>query len=242
MRKTLLAVAFSCTVLTTGAQQIAGSPEEIHAYALAELGWHSEAIKLLEAVHGKDGAATVGALLTEEQRAYRFSQEHTRECSPEMPCMAEDLLAVGRLSEALAAQKQQIKEVRAKQSEHQRKGEEREGGHMTVKLADETDSTGGKLAELADAYDLEARIEAALGQAKPALHSLDAAEKALPEGKKMAPRAAGYAYHRALILAEDHNYAAAAKACDASMSLDAGSAALGVRREQECQAIAAAAR
>jgi tetratricopeptide (TPR) repeat protein len=241
MRKSLIVLTLlwmTAALCAQTANTAASAPAAVHAYALAELGWHAEAIRALESLHGGDGS---GSALVQEQKFLEFSVQHTQACSNDNPCMAEDLLAAGRLPEALTAQKQQIKEIQAAQRAHLHKGEEHSGGNISVRLGDETDSTGGKLVALADAYDLQARIEAAMGRSGQALKSLDAAEKALPAGEKTAPRAAGYAYHRALILAEDHKFADAVKACDASMSTDPTDTVLGARRRQECAAITALA-
>ncbi len=236
-----------CTAASLTAQPPTESPSlpsaAVHAYAIAELGRHAEALQALENLHGAGNSA---AALVQEQQSYDFSLSHTQTCSTDKPsmaklCIAEDLLAVGRLPEALAAQKQQLQQIQAAQKANLRKGVDRNSASAAEGLADETDSTGGKLVALADAYDLAARIEAAMGRTAPALKSLDAAEKALPPGEKTRPRAAGYAYHRALILAESGKYPAAAKACSASITLDAGSAALGPRRNQLCEAITASA-
>ena len=234
-RLIVLALLWMATGLCAQSANDAIKPATVHAYALAELGWHAEAVKALQNLHGESGS---GAALVEEQKLLEFSGQHTQTCSDESPCMAEDLLAVGRLPEALTAQKQQIKEIQQAQRANLRKGDERSGGNMTVQLGNETDSTGGRLVALADAYDLQARIEAAMGRTGLALKSLNAAEKALPSTAKTVPRAAGYAYHRALILAEDLKFAEAAKACDASMRLDADSVVLGSWRQLGCKAIA----
>ncbi len=209
-----------------------------HAYALAELGRHAEAAEAFGQLGGRD--ADEGALGL-ERSASDHALQFTQDCTKDKSCVAEDFLAIGKFPEALAWQKQQIRSIRDEQKTNLRKGEERSGGNLTVKLADETDSTGGRLVALADAYDLQARIEAAMNQLKPALKDLDAAIKALPESPKNAPRLAGYAYHRALILAENRQFAGAAKACRDSLSIDNTTLTLGQRRQSECNTIDALA-
>lgn len=209
-----------------------------HAYALAELGRHAEAAQAFDQLHGQD--ADEGALGL-ERSASDHALQFTQDCAKDKSCVAEDFLAIGKFSEALTWQKQRIRSIRDEQKANLRKGEERSGGNLIVKLADETDSTGGRLVALADAYDLQARIEAAMGQLKPALKDLDAAIKALPESPKNTPRQAGYAYHRALILAENRQFAGAAKACRDSLSIDSTTLTLGERRQSECNAIDALA-
>lgn len=240
MRRRLSAIVVSCMAAAACAQQAPETPETVHAYSLAELGRHAEAVKALTAIEAK-------GVLVQEQRAYEFSLRQTQACSPEQKrseesrCMAEDLLAVGRLPEALAAQKQRIREIETAATKNQRKASELDGAQSTARYSGDTDSTGGRSVALADAYDLRARIEAALGDTRAALRTLDAAQKALPATQKTIARAAGYAYHRALILAEAHDYGAAAKGCSESLRLDAGDQVLGALRQPQCEAIAALA-
>jgi len=167
--------------------------------------------------------------------------QFTRDCARDKACMAEDFLAIGKFPEALSWQKQWIRSIRDEQKTNLRKGEQQSGGNLTVRLGDETDSTGGRSVALADAYDLQARIEAAMGQVSPALKDLDAAIKALPANPKTVSRQAGYAYHRALILTENRQFANAAKACRESLGIDGTSVTLGERRQLECEAIKALA-
>jgi len=210
----------------------------IHAYGLAELGRHGDAVAAFEQIHGPDED---GAALSQERSAYDRAMQFTQDCNKDQPCMADDLLAIGKFSDALHWQKQLIKSIHDGQKTNLRKGEERSGGNLTIGLGDETDSTSGKSVSLADAYDLQARIEAAMGQLGPALKDLDAAVKALPSNPKSVPREAGYHYHRALILAENRQLPAAVKACQESLRLDGTTAALGDRRQKQCDAIEALA-
>ena len=81
----------------------------VHAYAMAELGRHSEAILAFEGMHGRDAD---GGTLELERSAYLQASRYTEDCGKDRACMAEDLLAVGRLPDALSAQRQQIKDIR----------------------------------------------------------------------------------------------------------------------------------
>jgi tetratricopeptide (TPR) repeat protein len=225
-----------------GAQQPgAGHIDIVHAYALAELGRHAEAVKAFEDLQPLDGSEAVQAALLRERSVVERALKYTQECAKEKSCEAEDFLAVGKPAEALGWQKQAVRAIRDAQNVHLRKGEELDGGGMTVQTGDERDSTGGRSAQMADALDLRARIEAAMGQTGAALKDLDAAVKALPESTKSAPREAGYDYHRALILAEGRQYAKAAGACGESLRIDGSTAVLGERRALECAAIEALA-
>ena len=206
----------------------------VHAYALAELGRHAEAVKAFEDLQALDGSEAVQGALLRERSAVERALKYTQECAKDKSCEAEDFLAVGKTTEALAWQKQALKTIRDAQNVHVRKGEEVDGGGITVRTGDETDSTGGRSVQMADALDLRARIEVAMGQTGAALKDLDAAVRALPEGAKSAPRWAGYDYHRALILAEGRQYA---KAAAASLRMDGSTAVLGERRALECAAI-----
>jgi len=212
--------------------------QAFHAYALAELGRHGDAAAAFERIHGPDED---GAALGLERSAYERALQYTQDCAKDKSCMAEDFLAIGKYPEALSWQKQQINSIRDEQKTNLRKGDTTDGTGITMQAGDEIDSTGGKSVALADAYDLQARIEAAMGQLAPALRDLDSAFKTLPANPKTVPRQAGYAYHRALILAEDRQFANAAKACRESLSLDGSDTTLGERRQSQCTAIEAMA-
>ena len=241
MRRWLLA-GLSCCAATMLAGQQPGDGTTVqaslvHAYALAELGRHAEAVKAFEDLQARDGAEAVQGALLRERSAVERAVKYTQACGKDRSCEAEDFLAVGKPAEALGWQKQALKAIRDAQNVHVRKGEEVDGGGITVRTGDETDSTGGRSAQMADALDLRARIEAAMGQTGAALKDLDAAVKALPESAKSAAREAGYDYHRALILAEGRQYAKAAVACGESLRIDGSAAVLGERRALECAAI-----
>lgn len=239
----LLILSLGCATACLHAQPATSAHASVnplfHAYALAELGRHTEAAQALGQLHaqGVQGQDADEGALGLERSASDHALQFTQDCAKEKSCVAEDFLAIGKFPEALTWQKQWIRSIRDEQKTNLRKGEERSGGNLTVKLADETDSTGGRLVTLADAYDLQARIEAAMGQLTPALKDLDAAIKALPAGPRTAPRQAGYTYHRALILAENGQFAGAAKACRDSLSIDRTALTLGERRQSECNTI-----
>ena len=216
----------------------------LHAYTLAELGRHGDSVNAFEQARQTEqqtrpigGPNEEDAALIQERAAYTRALQYTQDCGKDNACMAEDFLAIGKFSEALSWQKRRLKSIHDGEKTHLRRGEEESGGGITVRLGDETDSTGGRSTELADAYDLQARIEAAMSHQAAALKDLDAALKALPDTKKNVPREAGYAYHRALILAENQRYTEAASACRNSLSIDSTTATLGERRPLQCAAI-----
>ena len=111
-----------------------------------------------------------------------------------------DFLAIGKNKEALHWQNQLFKNFR-------------QGEKVNLRQGEELDPASAKSVVLADAYDLNARIEAAMGQLGSALRDLDSAVDALPKNSKAAPREAAYYYHRALIFAVNLKFNEAAKAC-----------------------------
>jgi hypothetical protein len=183
-----------------------GEPAEfLHAYALAELGRHSDAIKALKPILGPG----IDRRIYEQERfAYDAAVKATQDCAAEQICMASDFLAIGNTKEASRWQSQVFKSIDA-EAEANRK--------RSYKL----DAASAKTVALAEDYDLQARILAAEGKLNSALLELDSAYDALPLNAKCASRKAIYAYHRALILAEDKKYAKAAKACRESLGIDA---------------------
>jgi tetratricopeptide (TPR) repeat protein len=121
--------------------------------------------------------------------------------------MASDFLAIGNTGEALRWQRQRIKSLL-------------EAEKVNVYQGEKVDPASAKSVALADAYDLNARIKAAMGKLDPALRDLDSAFDALPKNAKSATREAAYSDHRALILAESKKYAEAAKACRQSLGIE----------------------
>jgi hypothetical protein len=152
VRRYLLILQLGCMAACLYAQPTssaqAPSGQLFHAYALAELGRHAEAIQTFEQLQGPDADnGTLGLERSASDHALQFTQD----CAKDKSCVAEDFLAIGKFSEALAWQEQRIRSIRDEQKTNLRKGAERSSGNLTVKLADETDSTGGRLVSLADA-------------------------------------------------------------------------------------------
>jgi len=121
--------------------------------------------------------------------------------------MASDFLAIGNTGAALRWQRQRIESLLEAEKENVHQGEK-------------LDPASEKSLALADAYDLNARIKAAMGKLEPALRDLDSAFDALPKNAKSAAREATYSDHRALMLAESKKYAEAAKACRQSLGIE----------------------
>jgi hypothetical protein len=183
-----------------------GEPVEfLHGYALAELGRHGDAIKAWEPILGP---GIDRRIYEQEWFAYDAALTATQDCAAEQICMASDFLAIGDIKEAALWQHQVFKGIEAEAEANRQRG---------YKL----DPISARTADLAEDYDLQARILAAEGKLNSALLDLDSAYDALPSTAKAAPRKAVYAYHRALILAEGKKYAKAAKACRESLGIDA---------------------
>jgi tetratricopeptide (TPR) repeat protein len=214
----------------------------LHAYALADLGRHAEAIQALQPIlHADKDSDLSEQVLGPEHSIYDRATQWTQSCAQDKSCVAEDFLSAGKPAEALIWQGRLIKTLHAGQQTNLHKGQEMQGGNLTVRTSSEVDSTGGKSVPLADAYDLNARIEAALGKFDPALHDLDTAIQTLPNNDKAAARKAEYDYHRALILAENQRYAEAANACRNSLNIAEGDPKLKQHRQPQCQTIDALA-
>jgi tetratricopeptide (TPR) repeat protein len=180
-----------------------GGPEQLlHARALADLGRHAEAIRAFETFQR---AAFDTRAYEQERSAYDLALKWTGSCAENHSCVAEDFLAIGRPREALHWQSEWFRTFRQRQKVNLRQGEE-------------ADPASTKSPVLADAYDLNARIQAAMGRLSSALKDLDSAINSLPENKDTAPRKTTYYYHRALILAENRRFAEAAKACRNSVA------------------------
>ena len=232
MHRNILLLAVLIPALNLQTQQPASPPaggatpaQIFHAYALADMGRHSEAVAAFELLFGSDPARHDYAL---ERSAVALALKYTQDCASSKSCMAEDFLAVGKPQEALRWQSQQFKSLEQNQKVNVHQGEQLDPG-------------SAKSAALADAYDLNARIQAALGKLGPALRDLDSALDALPRSAKTAPREAAYDYHRALILAENHKLADAAKACRKSLEIDADTTKPGDHRGPQCLEIDALA-
>jgi len=183
-----------------------GKPVDfLHAYSLAELGRHADAIQALEPILGP----VIDRRVYEQERfADDAAVKATRDCATEQICTASGFLAIGNLKEAALLQHQVFKGIEAEAEANRKRG---------YKL----DADSARTVDLAEDYDLHARILAAEGKLSSALLDLDSAYDALPSTAKAAPRKAVYAYHRALILAEGKQYAKAAKACRESLGIDA---------------------
>jgi len=108
------------------------------------------------------------------------------------------------------------------------------GRKVNLRDDEELDPASAKSARLADAYDLNARIETAMGKLNPALRDLDAAVGALPKNPKAAPREATYYYHQALILADNSRFADAAKSCQRSLEVKISDSRPDQRRKLQC--------
>jgi len=194
-----------------------GEPEQLlHAYALADLGRHAEAISAFESIYGSDFDKNDH---DHERSAYDLAIKWTQGCAESQSCMADDFLAIGKPGNALHWQSQLFKTLR-------------QGQKVNLRQNEKLDPASGRSAALADAYDLNARIQAAMGRLAPALRDLDSAINALPKNADTAARKATYYYHRALILAENRRFADAAKACRDSFAI-AGSVPA-ERREPQC--------
>jgi tetratricopeptide (TPR) repeat protein len=183
-----------------------GEPVQfLHAYALAELGRHAEAIKAFEPIL----APEIDRRIYDQERfAYDAAMKATQDCTAEQTCTASDFLAIGNTKEAALLQHQVFKSIEDEAELNRKRG---------YKL----DPISAKTIALAEEYDLHARILSAEGKLNSALLELDSAFDALPLNTKGTPRKAIYFYHRALILAEGKKYAQAAKACRESLGIDA---------------------
>jgi len=183
-----------------------GEPVQfLHAYSLAELGRHADAIKAWEPILGP---GIDRRIYDQERFAYDAALKATQDCAAEQICMATDFLAIGNTKEASRWQHQVFKGIDAEAEANRKRGYK-------------VDPISARTAGLADDYDLQARILSAEGKLNSALLELDSAYDALPLNAKGASRKAVYAYHRALILAEGKKYAKAAKACRESLGIDA---------------------
>jgi len=179
-----------------------GEPSQfLHAYTLAELGRHAEAASAFEQL-----GTGLDTVYQQEHHSYEVALKWTQECAAQRSCTAQDFLAVGNNKEAMHWQSQLFKNLQ-------------QDAKVNVRDGEELDPASAKSAKLADAYDLNARIEAAMGKLDSALRDLDAAVGALPKNSKAAPREATYYYHRALILAENNKFADAAKSCQRSLEV-----------------------
>jgi tetratricopeptide (TPR) repeat protein len=177
----------------------------LHAYSLAELGRHADAIKALEPILGPG----IDRHIYEQERlTYDAALKATLDCAAEQICMASDFFAIGNIKEAALLQHQVFKGIEAEAEANRKRG---------YKL----DPISARTAGLADDYDLQARILAAEGKLNSALLELDSTYGAVPLNAKGTALKAAYAYHRALILAEGKQYAKAAKACRESLGIDA---------------------
>lgn len=194
-----------------------GEPAQLlHAYALADLGRHAEAINAFDTIYSSDFDKHDH---DQERSAYDLAIKWTQGCAESQSCMADDFLAIGKPRDALRWQSQLFKTLR-------------QGQTVNLRQSEKLDPASARTTALADAYDLNARIQAAMGRLAPALRDLDSAINALPKNPETAPREATYYYHRALILAENRRFADAAKACRDSFAI-AGSVP-GERREPQC--------
>jgi tetratricopeptide (TPR) repeat protein len=191
----------------------------LHAYTLADLGRHAEAMKAFEPILGSDERFT--HIYAQERTAYDRAVKWTQDCAGNQSCSADDFLAIGNTAEALRWQSQWFKTLRRDEKINLNQGEE-------------LDPASARRAILADAYDLNARIQAAEGKLGPALRDLDSAIVSLPQNGKASPREARYYYHRALILAENKKFADAAKACRQSLEIEGSHSAPGKLREPQC--------
>jgi tetratricopeptide (TPR) repeat protein len=225
LRRRVLLSAILGLALSLPAQQPALAPaggatpaQFFHAYALADLGRHAEAITAFESIFGPDPAQRDYA---QERAAVALALKYTQDCAANQSCMADDFLAVGNAKEALHWQSRLFKSLQQNQKANIHPGEELDPG-------------SARSAALADAFDLNARIQAAMGKLGPALHDLDSAIDALPRTARNAPREAAYDYHRALILAENHRFADAAKACRDSLAIDANTSKPTDHRGPQC--------
>jgi hypothetical protein len=203
-----------------------GEPAQfLHAYTLAELGRHAEAVSAFEPILGPGFDRHVYDL---ERHAYDAALKWTQDCAGRQSCMAADFLAIGKNGEAMRWQSQLFKNIR-------------QGEKVNLRDGEELDPASAKSAILADAYDLNARIESAMGKLGPALRDLDSAFDALPKDSKAAPREATYYYHRALIFAENSRFADAAKACRNSLDIKDSNSLPGELRKPQCLEIYALA-
>jgi tetratricopeptide (TPR) repeat protein len=182
-----------------------GEPVQfLHAYALAEVGRHADAVSALKPILGPGASQQT---YDRERDAYDTALKWTQDCALQQSCMASDFLAIGNTAAALRWQRQRIESLLEAEKENVHQGEK-------------LDPASAKSLALADAYDLNARIKAAMGKLEPALRDLDSAFDALPRNAKSATREATYSDHRALMLAESKKYAEAAKACRQSLSIE----------------------
>ena len=183
-----------------------GEPAQfLHAYSLAELGRDADAIKAFEPILGP---GIDRRIYDQERFAYDAAVKATQDCAAEQICMASDFFAIGNIKEAALLQHQVFKGIEAE-------------AEVNRKRAYKLDPISARTVGVAEDYDLQARILAAEGKLNSALLELDSAYDALPLNAKGASRKAIYAYHRALMLAEDKKYAKAAKACRESLGMDA---------------------
>jgi hypothetical protein len=181
-----------------------GEPGQfLHAYALAELGRHADAVSAFKPILGPGASQQE---YDRERHAYDAALKWTQDCAAKQSCIASDFLAIGNLGEALRWQRQRIESLLQAEK-------------VNIHQGEELDPASAKSLALADAYDLNARIKAAMGKLDPALRDLDSAFKALPENAKSTAREATYSDHRALMLAESKKYAEAAKACRQSLGI-----------------------
>jgi tetratricopeptide (TPR) repeat protein len=232
VHRNILLVVFLIPALNLQTQQPASPPagratpaQIFHVYALADLGRHAEAVAAFESIYGSDPDQHDYA---QERAAVNMALKYTQNCASSQSCMADDFLTIGNAKEALHWQSKQFKSLQ-------------QGEKVNVHQGEELDPGSAKSVALADAYDLNARIQAAMGKLGPALRDLDSALDTLPRSAKTAPREAAYHYHRALILAENHKLADAAKACRKSLDIDASVSGPGDHRGPQCLEIDALA-
>ena len=191
----------------------------LHAYTLADLGRHAEAMKAFEPIVGSDNRFS--RAYDQEHSAYDRALQWTQGCVEKQSCTADDFLAIGNAAEASHWQSQWFKALRR-------------GEKVNLVHGEELDPASARSAILADAYDLNARIQATEGKLGPALRDLDSAIDSLPQNAKASPREARYYYHRALILAENRKFADAAKACRQSIEIEGSNSTPGKLRVPQC--------
>jgi hypothetical protein len=194
-----------------------GEPSQfLHAYTLAELGRHAEAASAFEQL-----GTGLDTVYHQEHHAYEVALKWTQDCAAQRSCMAQDFLAIGNNKEAMHWQSQLFKNLQQDEK-------------VNLPPGEELDPASAKSAMLADAYDLNARIETAMGKLNPALRDLDAALGALPKNPKAAPREATYYYHQALILAENSRFVDAAKSCQRSLGVKISGSRPDEHRKLQC--------
>jgi hypothetical protein len=123
-----------------------GEPVQfLHAYALAEVGRHADAVSALKPILGPGASQQT---YDRERDAYDTALKWTQDCALQQSCMASDFLAIGNTAAALRWQRQRIESLLEAEKENVHQGEK-------------LDPASAKSLALADAYDLNARIKAA---------------------------------------------------------------------------------